>query len=235
MGLRRSLMAAAASAAVAVLGFSAASEAAFPNYSDCPRATVNSCINIQGQNGNINIKGFDVPLGPSLEIRGGVITGRNPVFVAPRGTNGFFARPVAVPGGLLGIDFPGPFDDVTATAELAGQPSDIHLNLGTFAISLPIRLHLEHFLLGDNCRIGPVQLNLQTTRQGALRPGNPGLIIDDNVSADSSFSIPGAEGCAWDWGLVNGAINLKLGLPSSSGNNSITTTNDIGLVAASAL
>lgn len=78
--------------------------AAFPNFSDCPRTTTNvaACIDIQNTSGNLNIKGFNVPLGASLEIRGGLTTPENGlVFIPPRGTNGFFSRPVAVPGGLL--------------------------------------------------------------------------------------------------------------------------------------
>jgi len=225
-------------AAGAALGFSGQASAAFPNYSDCPRALVNSCLDIQSQSGTLTIGDFEVPLGAALEIRGGIrVTGN--VFVPPTGTTGLFASPVAVPGGLLGIDFPGSFDDVYATPVLAGSPSDIHINIATFAVSLPLKLHLEHPVLGSHCYIGsnsnPVRLVLNTTRPGTPRPGSPGIILDDQVSGDTTFSIPGATGCGLGLGLVNGAINLKLGLPSASGNNSITTTNDIGIAASTAV
>lgn len=125
MTYRKRLATAVAVAAAATGALAGTSAAAFPDFSDCPRSTpnLNACINVAAQRGFMDIKGFRVPLGDSMQIRGGLVFGATPedtLFVAPRGTTGFFARPVQVPGGLIGIDFPIPGNAVTATAELAG-------------------------------------------------------------------------------------------------------------------
>lgn len=222
--------------------------AAFPNFSDCPRTGLPSgsgCIDVQSQSGEIVIKGFHVPLGHSLEIRGAL---REPdgVFVPPRGTNGFFAEPVNVPGGVLGIELPISLNMVTATAELAGPASSIELHPGNLEIRMPIKLHLSNPLIGSNCYIGsnsrPVIVHLivgTTSPPPPNRPitGNEGtaeiippdtLLFRDVVDVENSFSIPSATGCGF-LGILNPLINLKLGLPSAAGNNSMVINNEAGL------
>jgi hypothetical protein len=232
--MRRSklLLGVVTAAACAVLPASA--QAAFPNFSDCPRSQSVSCADIVARSGSMSIKGFDVPLRDgTLEIRGGLGTQE---FIPPRGTNGFFARPVEVPGGLIGIDLPIPFNDVTATPELAGPASSIRLSIADFSISVPIKLHLTNPLLGPNCYIGsnrnPVQQTLSVTRQGAISPASNYVAILGQVNEDNRYSIPGATGCALGLGFINSIVNLKLGLPSSSGNNAMSLTSDIALQAA---
>ena len=97
--------------------------AAFPDFTGCTATNLEkeACLDIQNRAGTqINIKGFRVPLGESLEIRGMLrATARHPVFEPPTGTNGFFATAVPVPGGLLGIEWI-PGNTVLAITELAG-------------------------------------------------------------------------------------------------------------------
>jgi hypothetical protein len=227
------------------LVFGGVAAAAFPNFSGCPTSTpgFQACIDIQGVRGNLRIKEFNVPLGDSLEIRGGFA---NEVFVPPAGTTGLFARPVAVPGGLLGIEWL-PGNSVLAITELAGPPSAIRIDAGTLGLSLPIKVRLVNVLLGMDCHIGtnsrPVQLNLITGTTSPPPPNRPitGFIPPERfippnqiqgigvVNVENSFAVPGATECGLGLGLINTLVNLKLGLPSAAGNNSIEATNNIAL------
>lgn len=227
----------------------AGSALAFPNFSDCPTSNpaVRGCIDVQNRTGNLNIKGFNVPLGESLEIRGGFTeaeTGNR--FYPPTGTTGLFARPVAVPGGLLGIEWI-PGTSVLAITELAGSPSNIRFNFASFGLSVPVKVRLVNILIGMDCHIGtdrnPVMLNLitgttappppnrpVTGRVGRFTFTPPGLFtVAENYNVDNTFAVPGASECGLGLGLINAAVNLKLGLPSAAGNNSIEVRNEIGI------
>ena len=104
-----------------------------------------------------------------------------------------------------------------------------------------------NLLLGMNCHIGtnrsPVVLNLIT---GTTRPPAPNRPISGFLpsatfvppnqiqglgvkNVENSFAVPGATSCGLGLGLINAAVNLKLGLPSAGGNNSIEVTNNIAL------
>jgi hypothetical protein len=221
--------------------------AAFPDFHDCPSEglpTESFCLDVQSQSGEVVIKGFHVPLDHSLEIRGAV---RAPeaTFIPPRGTNGFFAQPVNVPGGLLGIELPISLNLVLATAELAGPASAIRLGAG-FELRLPIKLRLSNPLIGSNCHIGtdrnPVNLHLTTGTTEPPppnapitgRPGRTGFIPPDTLTqteslyVENSFSIPGATGCG-GLGLIDLLVDAKLRIPSAAGNNTMTIENNAAL------
>jgi hypothetical protein len=253
MNVRRTLLAGGA-AMVASLGFAGTATAAFPDFSDCPRASVNTCINIVSTDGSYQtIKGFRVPLhAGTLEIRGGIRYDANGqgTFIPPAGTNGFFARSVPVPGGLLGIDLPIGLNMVNALPELAGPASAIRIDQNTLTLALPIKLRLTNPLLGSNCHIGsnsnPVRL-VQITgttsppppnrpisgRFGTFSVGPPApatVYFRGNTNVDNSFSVPGASGCGFfGLGLIDLLVNAKLGLPSAAGNNTIVINNDVAL------
>jgi hypothetical protein len=240
---------AAATAAVSAVAMGGSASAAFPNFSDCPRPAALFCVDVQNTGGSMTIKDTTVPLGDSLEIRGGIgfIDRVGTLgFIPPAGTNGFFARPIRIPGGLLGIDWPIPGNAVTATAQLAGPASSIHLDIATFSIEFPMKLKLDNPILGGNCYIGsnsnPVRLSLT---QGTTSPpppnrpisghiGDPAHTADylawtGNLNVDNSFAVPGASGCGLGVGIVDALVNLKLGLPSAAGNNTIQSVNSLGL------
>jgi hypothetical protein len=220
--------------------------AAFPNFTGCPTSApgFELCVNVQAVRGNLNIKGFDVPLGESLEIRGAI--SREETFLPATGTNGFIARPVAVPGGLLGIEWI-PGNSVLAITELAGSPSAVRFDTGRLGLSVPVKVRLVNTLLGMNCHIGtnanPVRLNLITGTTSPPPPNRPisGSIpverfVPPNqiqgigvVNVENSFAVPGATECGLGLGLINALVNLKLGLPSAAGNNSISVTNNIAI------
>ncbi len=229
-------------ATTALLGAGGAAQAAFPNFSDCPTgATV--CFDIQNTSGNLNIKGFNVPLLRSLQIRGGLVRG---VFTPARGTNGFFSTPVPVPGGLLGIEWI-PGTSVLAITELAGSPSQIQVDASELNVAVPVKVRLVNLLLGMDCHIGtdssPVVLNLITGTTSPPAPNRPisGSVAEPeiregrritfigNVNVDNSFAVPGASRCGLGLGLINTLVNAKLRLPSAGGNNSMTVTNNVGI------
>jgi len=254
MTFRRHLAALCASlAVVAWLALAGSALAAFPNYTGCPSrsATVWACIDIQNTRGNLNIKGFNVPLGESLEIRGAISLpdeeGNN-VFTPARGTTGFFSTSVRVPGGLLGIEWL-PGNEVLATTELAGSSSDIHINTDNQSIRIPVKVRLSNFLFGMNCHIGtstnPVVLNLITgttnppppNRPISGRVGTPSITpeeirVIDNVNVNNEFAIPASSSCGLGLGLINALIDARLRLPSAAGNNSIEVHNNLALSPA---
>jgi len=135
---------------------------------------------------------------------------------------------------------------VNATAELVGNITISRLALLTGApdaLNLPVRVHLENEFLGPTCYVGskahPVNIELTT---GATSPPLPNesikgslgevelieenlLILKKNELVNNTFAAPEAEGCGSQilFGIftpiVDGAVNLELGLPSVSGNN----------------
>lgn len=227
------------------LAFGGTAAAAHPDFSGCP-STSEFCVDIQSTSGTMDIKGFGVPLHDSLRIRGGLATvNGQPGFFPARGTSGFIARPVQVPGGILGISFPLPGNAVTATAKLAGSTSQVRINPLTLDIALPLKLELTNPLIGPGCQIGsnsnPVWVRLITGTTNPPAPNRPisgrigTLTFTDHIrwtgssNVDNSFAIPGASGCGLGLGLINGAINLKLRLPSAAGNNALIVNNDVGL------
>jgi len=253
MALRTQLVALLAT--VACLVFAGTASAVFPNFSDCPlRERGNGCVDIRNTSGNLRIKEFNVPLHESLEIRGGLrATETGNTFVPPRGTTGFFATPVPIPGGLLGINFPIPGNEVLAITELAGPPSSIHVEIGDQSIRMPVKVRLINFLLGMDCHIGtnsrPVTLTLITGTTSPPAPNRPisgrlgafsaeGTAEGDivvrfigNVNVENSFAVPGATECGLGLGLINSLVNAKLRIPSAGGNNSIEVTNNVAVKA----
>jgi hypothetical protein len=254
MRVRKYLVALGACLACALVVPAGSAFAAFPDFTGCPTevAGVGGCVNVQNTSGNLRIKEFNVPLGASLEIRGGIIPDGDGggAFVPARGTNGFISRPVPVPGGLLGIDWI-PGNSVLAITELAGDSDDIRFDFASFGLSVPVKVRLVNTLLGMDCHIGtnsrPVVLNLITGTTSPPPPNRPitgrvgttGFIppniitVTNNLNVENSFAVPGASSCGLGLGLINSLVNLRLGLPSAAGNNSIDVVNNIALLALS--
>jgi hypothetical protein len=122
---------------------------------------------------------------------------------------------------------------VYATTELAGKVNlnEIALDLeeGT-ALELPVKVKLENTLFGEECYVGsssdPITLKLTTGASGTLKgtKGTPStneegtiLRITGTKLVDTGFSAPEAKGCGI-FGLLDGIINSKLGLPATTGN-----------------
>jgi hypothetical protein len=135
---------------------------------------------------------------------------------------------------------------VNATAELVGNISISRAALLTGApnaLNLPVRVHLENEFLGPKCYVGstskPVNIELTTGTTSPALPNEPItgsigepefkdesiLILRKNSLVNNTFAAPEAEGCGSQilfgifTGVIDGAVNLELGLPSVSGNN----------------
>lgn len=248
MGKRLALVGAAVAAGA--MSFAPGANAAFPDFSDCPRGTPNLvvCVNIQSRSGYLDIKGFRVPIGESFQIRGGLAdNGTGAEFIPPRGTSGVFSKPVQVPGGILGIDLPLSINKVTATAQLAGAPRTLKIDTNTFSVEMPLKLKLDNPIIGPGCTIGtnsnPVNVRLITGTTNPPAPNRPisgrvgdfeipdiyTIILRSAVNVDNSFAIPGAQYCGLGLGLINTVINAKMKLPSAAGNNAMEIGNDVAI------
>jgi hypothetical protein len=217
--------------------------------------TVDLCLASHSPSGSIKLGNTTAPTGAS-DLQLGLLSGSTISLVSPSGA-GIVADPVQIPGGLLGLMCPSKVplvsavcqkatdndvNNVTATVEPAGQPTDFDLaaglGVGQPIVSLPVKIHLRNPLLGSACFIGsnanPIVLkpkNLTAPNGSATRfdgdgTDNPtgGVLIRIGLSGasqgDDSFAVPGATGCG-TLGLLNSAINLKTGLPSPAGKNSL--------------
>ncbi len=240
---------AAVVAAMALLVGAGAAQATFPNFSGCTTGGVEEgvCVDVQNRSGNLDIKGFNVPLHESLEIRGKLVPNGTeiPDFVPAAGTNGFISSPESVPGGLLGIEWI-PGTSVLAITELAGPSSAIKVEPNTARLQVPIKVRLVNVLLGMDCHIGnnahPVLLNLITGTTEPPAPNRPisgsrgsfapipgGFELLGNRNVENSFAVPAATECGLGLGLINALVDLKLQLPSTGGNNSIELHDDAAL------
>jgi hypothetical protein len=140
-----------------------------------------------------------------------------------------------------------PINRVTATIESAGAPTDFNLaaGLGTGQpiVTLPVKIKLSNPFLDPNCYIGsnsnpillkPANLTRPTgtvvrfNADGSPNPtGEMGYIsLRGAAQGDSTFAVPGATGCGL-FGLLNGAVNLKQGLPSASGSNNLVLNDAV--------
>ncbi|GGU32119.1 hypothetical protein GCM10010259_23330 [Streptomyces daghestanicus] len=136
---------------------------------------------------------------------------------------------------------------ITATVESAGAPYAFNQTAGIVTgepiVAIPVRIHLENPLLGSNCYIGtqskPIVLrpqNLTFPEFGMTFFDGDGTRADDgemsrinltgSTQNDSTFAVPGASGCGLGLlGIIDAAVNLKTGLPSAAGKNSLTLNN----------
>lgn len=140
-----------------------------------------------------------------------------------------------------------PLNRVTATIQSAGAPTDFNLAAGVGSgqpiITLPVKIKLDNPFLGGNCYIGsnsnpillkPANLTRPTGRvvrfnaDGAANPtGEMGYLSTSGAAqGDSTFAVPRASGCGL-LGILSGAVDLKQGLPSPAGSNSLVLNDPV--------
>jgi hypothetical protein len=169
-------------------------------------------------------------------------------------------EPVEVPGGLQGLICPseerfvrhicrkyhhGWWDDraneVTLTIEQAGPLSNFNLfaGAGQPVGSQPVKIHLQNWLLGDDCYLGsdaepivlqPMNLSLPVggfdhfesngTPLPAGSTSRMGRFAFLNTQGAGFFAVPAASGCGFR-GVFDQAIDGKVGLPSPAANNDV--------------
>jgi hypothetical protein len=179
-----------------------------------------------------------------------------PTVPAPPG-KGLQANREVVPGGLIPLvgedllrlvlgQVPEQLT-VFAKVQLAGKIE--RFNLGAAlgapgpAFTLPVKVKLINPALGNNCYIGsnndPIVLKPSFTQLPTPRfvPEPNGLPVGiatafDGVLRDNTFAVPRARNCG-PLGLLTPGINLKVGLPSASGQNE-AVFSDVDTTIASA-
>jgi hypothetical protein len=136
---------------------------------------------------------------------------------------------------------------ITATVESVGTPYAFDQTAGILTdqpiVAIPVRIHLENPFLGSRCYIGtaanPIVLRPENRQfpefgmsffQGDGTAAEDGEMSRINLTGatqnDSTFAVPGASGCGLGlFGLIDAAVNAKTGLPSATGNNSLTLNN----------
>lgn len=140
-----------------------------------------------------------------------------------------------------------PLNTVTATIESAGTPTDFNLaaglQVGTPIISLPVKIKLSNVFLGSNCYIGTNSNPVVLKPSNVARPtgrvvrfnadGTPSatgqqgyLSLSGAAQSDSTFAVPKSSGCGL-LGILSGAVDLKQGLPSAAGANSLVLNDAV--------
>jgi hypothetical protein len=241
------------------------------------------CLYSETTSGSLTIGSKTTPISKTpVVLQGGVTV--NPateelIFLGAEDGNTLTKVPQPVPGGLLGVTAPtwwpkflqdlfnntinNGFTGVTATMELAGPASSVHVNPAALivqegtALEMPVKVKLDNPFLGSSCYIGsnssPIVLKLTTGTtsppppnkpiSGSVKsvlpePGSGGTIekIDDAKLVDNSFSVPGANGCGGLFSfLIDPFVNSIVGIPSAAGKNTAILEGDQWLGAAEAV
>jgi len=138
-----------------------------------------------------------------------------------------------------------PLNKVTATLEPAGPATDFDLSAavgtGRPIMTLPVKIHLQNPFLDNGCYIGsnsdPMTLKVANQTRPAAKfgrfdaDGTPNPAGEMNYTdlsgatvADTTFAVPAARGCGL-FGLIDSVVNARQGLPSASGENSLTLSS----------
>jgi hypothetical protein len=252
----------------------------FAQFADCPVTAphVVDCLLAQTTSGEFKVGNTTVPINKTITLQGGLAEeGETVTFVGATDGNTLSKTALTVPGGLLGIVAPSSWPGwlqaifnnfinegltgVTATTELAGPASSIHVSVvnllfgvGT-AFSLPVKVKLSNPFLGSSCYIGsnsgPINLNLTTGTTSPPPPnspisGSPGtfetldegaiLVANGNTLVDNSYAAPAVNGCGGIFSfLVDPAVDLKLALPSAAGHNTAILSGTLKAASAEAV
>ncbi len=227
----------------------------FLPFKQCETATSAVCIVSFTTSGEFHMGSKNVPINKTLELQGGLpssnILQTWPLIGAKNGET-LVPTALTLPGGLTGVEALealGSVNNVTATAELAGPASDVLVNQVNLVggkgigVKLPLKVHLQNELLGNECYIGteaePLVLELTTGTTSPPSPnapitGNKGeinevkqpknIITVKNIEmVDNSFAAPGVTGCGPSLlqPVVNALVDVAAGLPSAAGNNTV--------------
>jgi len=218
----------------------------FAPFSDCPTGNpaVVLCLYARISGGEFILGHRAVPIDKPVTIQAGLIeTGRRLNEYALAGAEDgdtLSKATLKVPGGLQGIVSANRTTEMTATAELAVQPSAVTIDLANFVfeegvtLRLPVKLKLNNPFLGNDCYVGsgsnPVVLSLTSGVTSPLAPNKPikgrlgefrepeiGMnAANGSALVDNAFAASAATGCGWPYSSL---INTNIGLPSPAGRN----------------
>lgn len=195
-----------------------------------------ACVGVAINGGTFDNNGFQLPVKEGDMVLSVGFPADGSTFTSTDTENfGVYAKPMTVPGGVLGVDLP--FDNlfglaaVTAEVQAVAVPV-MHDEIFDFNIDMPVRMKLNNAFLGDNCYLGsaesPVTFELRGVRGGALDPvynvvGGPdypeGTLQVTNVhTAAKDFALPGATGCG-PFGALNPIVNWRAKTPATTGTS----------------
>lgn len=220
----------------------------YSQFAGCPsnaeKSHVSSCIRSEVKSGNFKMGNKNVTIEKPIVLSGGTDEFLGNFVYTSKG--GMPPVNQKVPGGVIGLTgltwllefFGSEALTLYAATELAGQPV-FH---GLEQIELPIKVHLIHSVLGNNCYVGstsnPIKLkmNLTTLPELTIEPVREILQIKKTTYVDKTFSAPGASGCTLTlFGFIpisiNGLVNAQSGLPAASGSNETTQNIETEIVA----
>lgn len=212
----------------------------YTQFAGCPsqseKAHVSSCIRSVVKSGNFKMGSKNVTIEKPIVLSGGTDEFLGNFVYNSKG--GMPPVNQKVPGGVIGLTgltwllefFGSEALTLYAATELAGTPV-FH---GFEQIELPIKVHLIHSVLGNNCYVGStgnpikLKLNLASFPELTTHPELEILFIKKTTYVDKTFSAPGASGCTLTlFGFIpisiNGLVNAQSGLPAATGNE--TTQN----------
>lgn len=197
-----------------------------------------ACISVAINGGTFDNNGFQLPINDgdmnlTLEVEpNGQLSSRDT-------TNfGVYAKPMTVPGGVLGFDLPlnNLFGLAAVTAQVQAVSTPVMLgDMFDFNIDMPVRLKLDNPFLGGNCYLGsaanPVKFELRGLHGGADDPvygmvGLPDYPADTlkvtNVrTVAKDFALPSATGCG-PFGALNPIVNWRAKTPATTGTSLAT-------------
>jgi hypothetical protein len=226
----------------------------YEQFAGCPdQPDVFACVRSETNSGFIQIGNTNTPINRQIVLSGGLRLGTGEFVYSSQG--GLHAPPLRVPGGLTGLTGLPEFlinlltlgaHEVHAQAVLVGNP-ELSISGDQINLILPTRLRLLNPFLRSSCSIGsasnPVTFHLTTGTtappppnqpiNGVLIPPQPDpsdpenlVISSGNVLVDNAFAAPAASGCDLiGFGLINGLVNSRVGLPSAAGRNTAKMEN----------
>jgi hypothetical protein len=238
------------------------------------------CLSESTPSGSMTIGNLSVALKGTNHQEGDVQSRElapSPLISPPGGI--LVAEPVELPGGIQGLICPqasniaasicapprhhhhrwwrdARAEEVTWTLESAGSINNFNLLAGlipgTPISTVPLKVHLQNWALGNDCYIGseaepivvqpfnvaPAELETRQFEPNGTPNQEAGIMTDLHSShvnqGANAFTVPAASGCGHH-GYLDQAIDEKAGLPSSAGTNSLTfneaTTDLVGLVS----
>jgi hypothetical protein len=243
-------------------------------FADCPLkdALVELCVDSVTTGGELRIGRMVVPITKTfVSLEGGLHEEATGFLRFLAGEDGKVMQrtSIPVPGGLSGVleasalpsSLRTAFDTIvnsglgglTATVELAGLPSAIHINTTDaffeegVALEEPMRMKLNNPFLGENCYVGsasdPIELQATTGTTSPPAPNKPikgtsgtlemleeGNLVRliGNLAVDNAFAVPAASGCGGSLApMLDRAIDSRIGLPSPPGHNALITYNTL--------
>jgi hypothetical protein len=208
-------------------------------FGECPynNPEVSGCLYSPTTSGEFVVGKGTVPITKPVILQAGLV-GPTGALIPPESGNELSKTALPIPGGLVGIELPGNFTEVTATAELAGPASY------TKKINLPLKVKLDNplnVLLGSSCYIGsnsePLELHLGAETTNPPPPNKPitgsariftidggAIQVIEQTFVDNAFAAPGANGCTLLPPVGDLAVNVKEGLPAAAGTNTAIMT-----------